>query len=329
MVLPSADGAMNDEQIRHDWTDGQVRAIYELALMELVYRAQTVHRQFHDPGRVQLATLLSVQTGGCSEDCGYCAQSARTRTGQSTSKLLEVEEVVAAAGRAKQAGSSRFCMGAAWRAVRDGDKFERVLDMVRRVSAVGIEVCVTLGMITEEQAHALAAAGLTSYNHNLDTGPEFYRSVVSTHTYEDRLRTIENVRRAGLRLCCGGIIGMGERIDDRVGLLRTLACLDEHPESVPINALVRIAGTPMQHLPSVDPLDMVRTIATARMVMPRSRVRLSAGRSEMSREAQALCFLAGANSIFVGDRLLTTANCSVDEDRDLLVKLGLSPLGAA
>jgi biotin synthase len=308
---------------RHDWTADEIRALHDLPLPELLFRAQTVHRAHHDPAAVQLCTLLSIKTGGCPEDCGYCPQSAHHATAVENERLLPLAEVLAAARAARDAGSTRFCMGAAWRGPRDGADFERVLAMVRGVRELGMEACCTLGMLTAEQARRLAEAGLTAYNHNLDTGPEFYGEIISTRVYDDRLRTLGHVRDAGVTMCCGGILGMGETVADRIDLLAVLAGLDPHPESVPINALVRVAGTPLAERPPLDPIEMVRMIATARVVLPRSRVRLSAGRTEMSMETQALCFLAGANSIFTGERLLTTPNPGEDHDRSLLARLGL------
>ncbi|MCC7539066.1 MAG: biotin synthase BioB, partial [Deltaproteobacteria bacterium] len=299
---------------RHDWTAQQIRALHDLPLPELLFRAQSVHRETQPRGEVQLCTLLSIKTGGCPEDCGYCSQSSRYHSPVAAEPMMKLEDVVAAARRAKETGSTRFCMGAAWRDAKDGPAFERVLAMVREVKSLDIEVCATLGMLTDEQAARLKEAGLDAYNHNLDTSREHYRSIVSTRTYDARLETLDAVRRAGLEVCCGGILGMGESIDDRCRLLAQLAAFTPHPESVPINALVPIEGTPLAEMPRVDPLDMVRMIATARLVLPRSRVRLSAGRQELSREAQMLCFLAGANSIFYGDRLLTTGNPDVERD---------------
>ena len=320
---------------RHDWTRAEIRALHDLPFSELVFRAQTVHRRHHDPAAVQLCTLLSIKTGGCPEDCGYCPQSAHHQTTVENERLLPLDEVLAAATAARDAGSTRFCMGAAWRGPRDSEHgpggradFDRVVDMVRGVRALGMEACCTLGMLNAEQASRLAEAGLTAYNHNLDTGPEFYGSVISTRVYADRLRTLAHVRDAGVTVCCGGILGMGESIDDRIDMLAVLAGFDPHPESVPINALVRVAGTPLADRPPLDPIELVRMIATARIVLPESRVRLSAGRTEMSVETQALCFLAGANSIFTGERLLTTPNPGEDHDRVLLDKLGLRPESA-
>ena len=316
-------------EVRHDWTDSKIRAVHGLPFPDLLYHAQTVHRRHHDPCEVQLCTLLSIKTGGCPEDCAYCPQSAHYSTAVTPQGLLDVEQVLEAARAAWEGGSTRFCMGAAWREVRNGKEFEQVLEMVRGVRSLGLEACCTLGMLTGEQARRLGEAGLTAYNHNLDTGPAYYERIVSTRTYEARLETIRNVREAGITVCCGGIIGMGESLDDRIGLLAALAQLDPHPESVPINALVRAPGTPLERLPPVDPIEMARMIATARIVLPRSRVRLSAGRIEMSESTQALCFLAGANSIFTGEKLLTTPNPDRDRDLALLEKLGMTALAGS
>jgi biotin synthase len=312
--------------IRHDWTDAQIRDIYDLPVPDLLFKAQEIHRQHHDPLKVQLCTLLNIKTGGCSEDCGYCSQSARYRTHVRAGRLIDVDRVLEAARSARDSGSTRLCMGAAWREPRDGPEFEQVLRMVRGVRDIGLEACCTLGMLTREQARRLAEAGLTAYNHNLDTGPDYYERIVTTHTFEDRLRTLRSVQEAGIEVCCGGILGMGEDLADRVGLLRALAGFDPHPGSVPINVLVPVEGTPLAGMPPVEPLEVVRMVATTRIVMPRSRVRLSAGRHEMSLEAQTLCLLAGANSLFQGEALLTTANCPEDRDRALLEKLGMSAL---
>jgi biotin synthase len=314
-------------QIRHDWTLAEIEGVFGSALLELIFQAQLVHREHHRPNEVQGCMLLSIKTGGCPEDCGYCPQSAHYHTGVSREELLSVEATLAAARRARESGATRFCMGAAWRNVPNGAAFERVLEMVRGVRALDMEACCTLGMLTDEQAEALAEAGLTAYNHNLDTSPEFYGQIIHTRTYQERLDTLARVRRAGITVCCGGIIGMGEDRADRCGLLRQLATLDPHPESVPINMLVRVAGTPLGDQPETDPFEMVRTIATARILMPRSRVRLSAGRLLLSEEAQALCFLAGANSLFLGERLLTTPNPGQDADRRLFERLGLELTG--
>jgi biotin synthase len=309
--------------VRHDWALAEIEAIYTAPLLELIFQAQLVHREHHRANEVQGCMLLSIKTGGCPEDCGYCPQSAHYQTGVAREELLSVEATLGAARRAREDGATRFCMGAAWRNVPNGAPFERVLEMVRGVRALGMEACCTLGMLTSEQAEALAEAGLTAYNHNLDTSPEFYGEIIHTRTYQERLDTLARVRRAGITVCCGGIVGMGEDRADRCGLLRQLASLDPHPESVPINMLVRVAGTPLADHPATDPCELVRTIATARILMPRSRVRLSAGRLSLSDEAQALCFLAGANSVFLGERLLTTPNPGQDTDRRLFERLGL------
>jgi biotin synthase len=308
---------------RHDWTVAEVEAIYSAPLPDLIFRAQTVHRAYHRPDEVQGCALLSIKTGGCPEDCAYCPQSAHYKTGIEREGLLSVEATLAAAGNAKAQGATRFCMGAAWRDVPKGEQFDRVLDMVRGVRELGMEACCTLGMLTEEQAAALAQAGLTAYNHNLDTSAEFYGEIISTRTYQDRLTTLDRVRRSGVTVCCGGIIGMGESRRERYRLLRELSMLNPHPESVPVNMLVRVEGTPLASQRAVDPLELVRMIAAARILMPASMVRLSAGRLSLSDEAQALCFLAGANSIFMGDRLLTTPNPETDADRQLFDKLGM------
>jgi len=312
--------------IRHDWTLPEVRAIHDLPLMELVYRAQTVHRTtFGDP-KVQLCSLLSIKTGGCPEDCAYCPQAARYHTGVQAERLMETGDVLDAARRARSAGATRFCMGAAWREVKDGPQFDRVLEMVRGVRAMGMEACVTLGMLTGEQARRLKEAGLTAYNHNLDTSPEFYGEIITTREYQDRLRTLAAVREAGIGVCSGGILGLGESVDDRCQLLRTLANQEVHPESVPINALVAVPGTPLENQTPVAPVEMVRAIATARILMPWAMVRLSAGRMQMSQEAQLLCMMAGANSLFFGEKLLTTGNPEYAEDMALLEGAGLKPL---
>jgi biotin synthase len=321
---------MNAESlIRYDWTAQELRVIHDLPLVELLYRAQGVHRHYHDPLQVQKCSLLSIKTGACPEDCAYCPQSAHHATGLQRENLLDVDAVLASARAAREAGSTRFCMGAAWREVRDGAQFDAVLDMVRGVRALGMEACCTLGMLSADQAQRLAEAGLTAYNHNLDTSPEFYGKIISTRTYADRLETLRHVRRAGITLCCGGIIGMGESIDDRMRLLEVLAGQQPHPESVPVNALVPVAGTPLEDQPPVPPLELVRMIATARMAMPASKVRLSAGRLSLSTEAQALCFMAGANSIFAGDKLLTTPNPGEDQDAALFAALGMEAMALA
>jgi len=310
---------------KHDYTLREVRAIHDLPLPDLMYRAQTVHREHHQPGEVQLCTLLSVKTGGCPEDCGYCPQSSKYDTGVDAERMMKAPEVLEAAARAKAAGASRFCMGAAWREVKDGPAFDEVLEMVRGVRTLGLEACCTLGMLTESQANRLAEAGLTAYNHNLDTSKTFYGKIISTRTFEDRLTTLSRVRKAGITVCSGGIIGMGESLDDRAGMLMTLANMDPQPESVPINALVATPGTPLADRPPVDPVEFVRMIATARILMPKTKVRLSAGRLELSREAQLLCFLAGANSIFYGEKLLTTGNPDIEADQALLRAAGFNP----
>ncbi len=312
-----------DVTLRHDWQVDEVEAIHELPLFELLDRAREMHRRVHDAGEVQLCTLLSVKTGGCPEDCAYCPQSAHYQTDVGRDGMLDTEAVLAAAQRARDAGSTRFCMGAAWREVRDGPEFDRVLDMVRGVKALGLEACCTLGMLSDSQAQRLADAGLDAYNHNLDTSREHYRSIISTRRFDERLATLSRVRRAGITVCSGGIIGMGETLRDRCAMLVELARLDPHPESVPINALVRVEGTPLAALPPIEPLELVRMIATARILMPRARVRLSAGRSELSREAQLMCLYAGANSIFYGDKLLTTPNPDVGDDASLIQAAGL------
>ena len=308
---------------RHPYTLGEVRSIHDLPIPELIHRAQLVHREHHPPADVQLCTLLSVKTGGCPEDCAYCSQSSRYDSTVEPQRMMKTPEVLDAAARAKAAGATRFCMGAAWREVKDGPAFDEVLEMVRGVRALGMEACCTLGMLTEDQARRLGEAGLTAYNHNLDTSRSFYKSIITTRGYDDRLRTLENVRKAGITVCSGGIIGMGESLDDRCAMLVTLANLEPQPESVPINALVPAPGTPLADRPPVDPIELVRMIGTARILMPKSRVRLSAGRLALSREAQVLCFLAGANSIFYGEKLLTTGNPDVDADRALLRDAGL------
>jgi len=300
-----------------------VLVLYDKPLLALVDEARAVHRAHHPDNEVQLCTLLSVKTGGCPEDCAYCPQSSHHDTGSGPERMLDVGAVVASARRAKEAGSTRFCMGAAWREVKEGPAFERVLEMIRGVRELGMEACVTLGMLTDAQAERLKDAGLTAYNHNLDTSRAHYKSIITTRTYDDRLRTLESVRRAGITVCSGGIIGMGESIDDRCEMLRTLAALEPQPESVPINTLVAVEGTPLAAMPPVEPLELVRMIATARILMPRTRVRLSAGRLSLSKEAQMLCFFAGANSIFYGEKLLTTGNPDVDADRALLAEAGL------
>jgi len=312
--------------IRHDWTLDEIRAIHDLPLMDLVYRAQTVHRENFPDNRVQLCSLLSIKTGGCSEDCGYCPQAARHSTEVKYQGLMQVEQVLEAASTARQAGATRFCMGAAWREVKNNREFDDVLEMVKGVKALGMEACCTLGMLDSEQATRLAEAGLTAYNHNIDTSPEFYGEVISTRTYSDRLQTLENVREAGIQVCCGGILGMGEGVADRCRMLQVLATLTAHPNSVPINALVPVPGTPLEDQQTVTTVEMVRVIAAARILMPASMIRLSAGRREMSEEGQLLAMMAGANSIFFGDKLLTTANPDYADDMRVLASAGILPL---
>jgi biotin synthase len=308
--------------LRHDWTRAEVRALFDLPLPELMFRAQSVHRENFDPAAVQISTLLSIKTGGCAEDCAYCPQSASYDTGVHAEKLMPLDAVLAQARAAREAGASRFCMGAAWRSPKERD-LDAVCAMVEGVKALGLESCATLGMLTAAQARQLQAAGLDYYNHNLDSSPEFYEKIITTRSYEDRLQTLEHVRAAGIAVCCGGIVGMGETREDRIGMIATLASLPAHPESVPINMLVRVAGTPLADTRPLDPIEFVRTIAVARITMPRSMVRLSAGREDMSEETQALCFLAGANSIFYGPKLLTTPNPDCDRDQALLQRLGM------
>ncbi len=310
---------------QHNWTLEDILALYRKPLLELVYEAATVHRQHHDPNEVQISSLLSIKTGGCPEDCGYCPQAARYHTDVEEHGLMSVEQVATAANRARMLGASRLCMGAAWRNVRDDEDFDRVIELVQTVNEMDMEVCATLGMVTEKQAQKLAAAGLYAYNHNLDTSEEYYKEIIPTRGYEDRLKTLENVRKAKLTVCSGGIIGMGESVEDRCQMLLTLSQLDPQPESVPINALVAVEGTPMEEQEPVPIWDMVRMVATARIVMPGSTVRLSAGRTQMTREGQALCFMAGAGSIFAGDKLLTTPNPDADEDLQMFELLGLKP----
>ncbi|MBC7903465.1 MAG: biotin synthase BioB [Gemmatimonadaceae bacterium] len=316
---------MYQDEIRTDWTKNEIAEIYNSPLLELVYRAATVHRNFQDTAEVQVCTLLSIKTGGCPEDCAYCPQAARFNTGVDVQALMKKEDVLSYAEKARAAGSTRFCMGAAWREVRDNRDFDRVLDMVKGVNQLGMEVCCTMGMLTEEQAAKLHEAGLYAYNHNVDTSAEHYSDIITTRTYNDRLRTLNTVRKAGISVCSGGIIGLGESHEDRIGMLHTLSTLPQHPESVPINALVRVKGTPLQDNPKVDIWDMVKMIATARIIMPKTMVRLSAGRTEMTIAEQAFCFMAGANSIFAGDKLLTTPNPSFDEDKAMFELLGLKP----
>lgn len=312
-------------QIRHDWTVAQAESIYNSPFLDLIYKAATAHRQNFDSQEIQVCTLLSIKTGGCPEDCAYCPQAARYHTDVKVHKLMEVDEVLASASEAKAKGSTRFCMGAAWREVRDNRDFDKVIDMVKGINSMDMEVCCTLGMLTESQADRLKEAGLYAYNHNLDTSEEYYGEIISTRGFDDRLQTLGNVRKSGISVCSGGIIGMGETVIDRVKMLVTLANMPEHPESVPVNALVPIDGTPLEQQPKVPVWDMVRMIATARIMMPKAMVRLSAGRVMMTDEEQALCFMAGANSIFSGERLLTTPNPGVDHDAELFQKLNLKP----
>jgi biotin synthase len=314
--------------IRNNWTKSEIEEIYNSDMMDLIYHGASVHREFHEAGEVQVCTLLSIKTGGCPEDCSYCPQAARYHTEVKAHKLLPTEEVLEKAREAKMNGSTRFCMGAAWREVRDNKDFDRVIDMVKGVSHLGLEVCCTLGMLTKDQAEKLKDAGLYAYNHNLDTSEEHYGDIITTREYKDRLDTLENVREASISVCSGGIIGLGESQADRVAMLHTLATLPEHPESVPVNALVPVPGTPLAEQPRVSVWEMVRMIATARIIMPKAMVRLSAGRVTMSLEEQALCFLAGANSIFAGDKLLTTPNPEVDADKKMFQILNLKPRGA-
>lgn len=320
--------AQAKDQLRYDWTITEIEDILERPLLDLVYTAQTTHRAHHTDNTVQLASLLSIKTAGCPEDCKYCPQSAHysKTTGVAKENLMAVDDVLDQAEKAKAAGATRFCMGAAWREVRDGAEFDQVIDMVKGVSNMGLEACVTLGMLNAQQAERLADAGLTSYNHNLDTSPEFYDKIITTRTYQDRLDTLDHVRKAGIGLCTGGIIGMGESVTDRASMLQVLATLKPHPESVPINALVAVPGTPLEKQTPIDPIDMVRMIAAARIVMPKARLRLSAGRKSFSKEAQILCFMAGANSIFYGDKLLVTENNEKNDDVAMIEEAGLNVL---
>lgn len=312
--------------MRHDWTLPEVRGLHDLPLLDLIHRAQTLHREHFGDNKVQLCSLLSVKTGGCPEDCAYCPQAARYHTGVEAQPLLELDEVLAAARKAREAGATRFCMGAAWREVKDGPQFDRILSMVRGVKELGLEACCTLGMLTADQARRLKGAGCDAYNHNLDTSRDKYGDIITTRQYDDRLRTLRHVREAGITVCCGGIIGMGESVDDRCQMLRELAAQDPHPESVPINLLVRVRGTPLFSRPPVGTLEMVRMIATARILMPKAMLRLSAGREQLSSEAQLLCMLAGANSVFFGDKLLTTGNPAYADDMALFAAAGIAPL---
>ncbi len=318
-------------KLRNNWTKEEIEAVYNLPLLELVYKAATIHREWHNPEEIQMSTLLSIKTGGCPEDCSYCGQAARYHTNIKVQALLPTEQVIQHAQKAKDSGSSRFCMAAAWREVRNNRDFDRVIDMVKGVNALGMEVCCTLGMLTEEQAVRLQEAGLYAYNHNLDTSEQYYEEIISTRTFDNRINTLNNVRKAGITVCSGGIIGLGETHKDRISMLLTLATMPKHPESVPINALARVAGTPLEHNEKTDTWEMVRMIAAARIVMPSSMVRLSAGRIEMTDFEQAWCFMAGANSIFTGERetLLVTPNPGMSEDMQLLQTLGLKPMKRA
>ncbi len=314
--------------VRQDWTKGEIADIYHRPLLELVFEASQVHKQYHEIGEVQVSSLVSVKTGGCPEDCAYCPQAARYHTDIKVHKLMEVDEVVKKAINAQAQGVSRMCLGAAWREVRDNSDFDKVCEMVRAVNDMGMEVCCTLGMLTESQAKKLADAGLYAYNHNVDTSEEHYEDIITTRTYDDRLNTIQNVRKAKLTVCSGGIIGMGETHEDRIGMLLTLSTLDKHPESVPVNALVAVKGTPLADQKKIPFYDLVRMIATARIIMPKSVVRLSAGRMDLSMSSQAMCFMAGANSIFAGDKLLTTPNPDYQNDEEMFKELGLTPRAA-
>lgn len=313
------------QEIRNNWTKEEISEIYNMPLLELMYKASTMQRQYHATGEVQVCTLLSIKTGGCPEDCAYCPQAARYNTDVEVQKLLEYDEVITKALIAKESGATRFCMGAAWRNVRDNSDFDKVLGMVKGVSSIGMEVCCTLGMLTETQAQKLKEAGLYAYNHNLDTSEEHYDEIISTRTYSDRLKTIENVSKADISVCSGGIIGLGESEEDRIAMLHVLSTMHKHPESVPVNALVPVAGTPLENQPRVSVWEMVRMIATARIIMPKAMVRLSAGRNQMSTVEQAMCFIAGANSIFAGEKLLTTPNPDFDTDKAMFELLGLKP----
>ena len=311
-------------RLRHDWTDAEIHALFELPFNDLLFQAQQCHRDYHEANEIQISTLLSIKTGRCPEDCKYCPQSVRWNTGLEEEALLPLDVVREAARKARESGAQRFCMGAAWRRPKD-KQIDQVIEMIQAVRDEGLETCITLGMLTADQAQRLADAGLDYYNHNLDTSPEYYEEIISTRRFDDRLDTLEQVRQAGMKVCCGGIVGMGESRADRVGLLKALANLPSHPQSVPINQLVKVPGTPLDGVDEIDPLEFVRTIAVARLLMPAARVRLSAGRESMSDELQALCFLAGANSLFYGDKLLTTGNPDADADRQLMARLGLRP----
>ncbi len=314
---------ITDQQLNQLWTRDSIQSLFDLPLMDLLFQAQTVHRDHHDPNVVQLSSLLSIKTGACPEDCKYCPQSARYKTGLKNERLMPLDQIVAAAQTAKANGAERFCMGAAWRTPKDSD-IQQVAEAVQAVKSLGLETCATLGMLNSQQAQQLQDAGLEYYNHNLDTSPEFYGEIITTRTYEDRLETLDNVRSAGMKVCCGGIVGMGESQHDRVGLLETLANLDPYPESVPINNLVKVAGTPLSEIEDINPFDFIRTVAVARITMPKSYVRLSAGREDMNDQMQTLCFLAGANSVFYGDQLLTCNNASVEHDALLFAELGIN-----
>jgi len=316
---------MENNDIRNDWSIEEITSIYNLPLLELIHKASNIHHRYNETGEVQVCTLLSIKTGGCPEDCAYCPQAARYHTDVTVQALLQTEDVLTYAKKAKEAGSTRFCMGAAWREVRSNRDFDRVIEMVKGVNELGMEVCCTLGMLNEDQASKLAEAGLYAYNHNLDTSSDYYGEIISTRTYSDRLQTINHVRNAGISVCCGGIIGLGESHEDRIKMLHTLSNMPVHPESVPVNALVRIKGTPLENQPKVDTWDLVRMIGTARILMPKAMVRLSAGRTDLSIAEQALCFMAGANSIFAGDKLLTTPNPSFEDDNAMFALLGLQP----
>ena len=324
---PTIAARTDPDTLRHDWTREEVQALYDLPFNDLLFEAQIVHRRWFNPNQVQKSTLLSIKTGGCPEDCGYCAQSSKFDTGLKATKLMEVQRVLDEAKKAKESGASRYCMGAAWRSPKDRD-MDSIVAMVEGVKAMGMETCMTLGMLSAEQTLRLKDAGLDYYNHNIDTSEEYYKEIVSTRTFSDRLETLERVREAGINVCSGGIVGMGEGKDDRVGMLTALANLPEHPQSVPINTLMQIEGTMLGKSEAIDPIDFVRTIAVARILMPKSVVRLAAGRENMTEEAQALCFLAGANSIFIGEKLLTTKNPEADKDQRLFDKLGLEPMPA-
>ncbi len=312
-----------DENIRHDWKKNEVMALFNMPFIDLIFKAQSIHRQYFDANSVQLSTLLSIKTGGCAEDCAYCPQSAKYDTGLKADKLMDKDSIVSAAQNAKDAGASRFCMGAAWREPKDRD-MDKLAEIVEAVKSLGLETCMTLGMLKKGQAEKLKNAGLDYYNHNIDTSEEFYDKIITTRTYSDRLETLENVRNSGMKVCCGGIVGMGETLEDRAGMLITLANLPEHPQSVPINMLVQVEGTPLSQAEKLDNFDFIKTIAVARIMMPKSYVRLSAGRENMAEEAQALCFIAGANSIFYGEKLLTTKNPEQNKDAKLFVKLGIN-----